>query len=141
MDALSAGEPTHPQPHTLSHTPPATHPRALDALRCLPTLFTESPHPHPHPNPHQTLVEENLARVQREERLVAEGAVRRTSVIEGDVRSSSTPQVAEGQGGEEAEEEESISGRGEEGFGGALGSVELDEEAEKERVDALFFRV
>ena len=111
-------------------------------MRCLQTLFAENPDPHPNSNPHQTLVTENLARVQREERLVTEGAMRRTSVIEGDVRSSSMPQVAEGQGGEEAEEEESISGRGEEeGFGAALGSVELDEEAEKERVDALFFRV
>lgn len=89
----------------------------------------------------QTLVVENLARIQREERLLAVGAMRRTSTIEADVRSSSMPRVAEGQGGEEAEEEDSISGRGEQGFGAGLGSVELDEEAEKERVDALFFRV
>ena len=99
---------------------------------------------NPNPNPHQTLVTENLARIEREEKLVItpSEARRRTSAIEGDVRSSSMPQAAGGQGGEEAEEESSVSGRGEEGFGAqSLGSVELDEEAEKERVDALFFRV
>ena len=120
-------------------------------LRSLQTRVAENPTPNPNPNPNptlnptpnppQTLVVENLARIQREERLLAVGAMRRTSTIEGDVRSSSMPRVAEGQGGEEAEEEDSISGRGEQGFGAGLGSVELDEEAEKERVDALFFRV
>ena len=85
--------------------------------------------PEPGPEPDQALVEANLERLEREEREVAEGKVRRASDIEGDVRSSSTSQ------GEEGEEEE-------EGFGAGLirGGV-LDEEAERERVDALFFRV
>ena len=56
------------------------------------------PRPEPRPEPDQALVEANLERLEREEREVAEGKVRRASDIEGDVRSSSTSQ------GEEAEE-------------------------------------
>lgn len=79
----------------------------------------------------QALVEANLERVEREEREVAEGKVRRASAIEGDVLSSSTSQ------GEEGEEDDSTAGFG----AGLIRGVELDEEAERERVDALFFRV
>ena len=111
----------------------------MGALCCLHAKVTAHPEPRPEPDPEpdpepgpepdQALVEANLERLEREEREVAEGKVRRASDIEGDVRSSSTSQ------GEEAEEEE-------EGFGAGLirGEV-LDEEAERERVDALFFRV
>jgi len=84
----------------------------------------------------QTLVTSNLARIESEEMLIASGGLRRTSVIEGDVRCSSMPQVVEDP--EEVEEEDAT--RGGEGFGSG-GGAELDEEAEKERVDALFFRV
>ena len=103
----------------------------MDALCCLHAIVRvhPEPRPEPRPEPDQALVEANLERLEREEREVAEGKVRRASDIEGDVRSSSTSQ------GEEGEEEE-------EGSGAALirGGV-LDEEAERERVDALFFRV
>ena len=103
----------------------------MGALCCLHARVTvhPEPRPEPRPEPEQALVEANLERLEREEREVAEGKVRRASDIEGDVRSSSTSQ------GEEGEEEE-------EGFGARLirGEV-LDEEAERERVDALFFRV
>ena len=102
----------------------------MDALCCLHAIVRvhPEPRPEPRPEPDQALVEANLERLEREEREVAEGKVRRASDIEGDVRSSSTSQ------GEEGEEEE--------GFGAGLirGEV-LDEEAERERGDALFFRV
>ena len=105
----------------------------MDSLCCLHTRVTVHPEsrPEPRPEPDQALVEANLERVEREEREVAEGKVRRASAIEGDVLSSSTSQ------GEEGEEEDSTAGFG----AGLIRGVELDEEAERERVDALFFRV
>ena len=105
----------------------------MDTRCCLHTIVTVHPAPRlePRPEPDQALVEANLERLQREEREVAEGKVRRASVIEGDVRSSSTSQ------GEEGEEDDATAGFG----AGLIRGVELDEEAERERVDALFFRV
>lgn len=86
----------------------------------------------------QTLIEANAARIEAEEHIAAQGgggAQRRRSIIEGDVEESSVPKLVDG-GGEDAE-----GGEEEDESSAPPQSAPLDEEAEKERVDALFFRV
>ena len=105
----------------------------------------------------QTLTEANAARILREEQELAAGGnqrgARRQTLMTGDVSSSSvhdgeptSPAAAggegEGEGEMEAEaEEEAAAPAAEEEGATSLGGRLEDEEAERERVDALFFRV